>query len=283
MNGAVFYKMTGSGNDFVVFDGRHTSPAEWTAARIQAICDRRHGVGADGFVILTPEDAPGAVRMHFFNADGSEAPMCGNASLCSTRLSWRLGLAPAEMTLVTGAGHLPSRSLEGPGERAEIHLADFSAPRQVPDVALAPGEESIWFGKSGGPPHAVVLVADLQGVDVAARGRELRYHPAFAPGGANINFVSAPTPASGGRWPMRTYERGVEGETLACGTGAVGCAAVLAGLGRLTPPVELLSQGGYPLSVRFTRAGAIISDVWLAGEGRLVFRGVLGEADHGVD
>ncbi|MGB7211895.1 MAG: diaminopimelate epimerase [Gemmatimonadales bacterium] len=282
MSGTVFYKMTGSGNDFVVLDGRHTSLSEWTADRIQAVCDRRHGVGADGFVILTHEPGAGAVRMHFFNADGSRAPMCGNASLCCTRLSSRLGLAPTEMVLVTDAGHLPSRSLDGPGERAEIHLADFSAPRQIAEVALAPGEESVWFGESGGPPHAVVIVADLEAVDVATRGRELRYHPAFAPGGANINFVSAPTPTSGGRWPMRTYERGVEGETLACGTGAVGCAAVLASLGRMAPPVEILSRGGYPLSVRFGRAGTTISDVWLAGEGRLVFRGVLGEAGSAV-
>ncbi|MGH7591111.1 MAG: diaminopimelate epimerase, partial [Gemmatimonadales bacterium] len=222
MNGTVFYKMTGSGNDFVVLDGRHTTVAEWPTERIQAICDRRHGIGADGFVILTPEQEPGAVRMHFFNADGSRAPMCGNASLCSTRLSSRLGLAPAEMILVTDAGHLPSRSLDGPGERAEIHLADFGAPRRVAEVALAPGEESVWFGESGGPPHAVVVVEDLEGVDVDARGRELRYHPAFSPGGANINFVSSPAANTGGRWPMRTYERGVEGETLACGTGAVG-------------------------------------------------------------
>jgi diaminopimelate epimerase len=277
VSGTVFYKMTGSGNDFVVLDGRHTGIGDWPAERIRAICDRRHGVGADGFVILAPEPEPGAVRMHFFNADGSRAPMCGNASLCSTRLAFRSGMAPAEMVLVTDAGRLPSRSLPGAGERAEIHLADFAALRPVPEVALLPGEVSVWLGAPGGPPHAVVVVADVETVDVLARGRELRHHPAFAPGGANINFVSPPTPRSGGRWPMRTYERGVEGETLACGTGAVGCAVVLAELGRLAPPAELLSRGGYPLSIQFKRSGATISDAWLAGEGRLAFRGVLEE------
>lgn len=279
----VFYKMTGSGNDFVILDGRHARVEEWPAERIQAVCDRRHGIGADGFVILVPDPEPGAVRMHFFNADGSRAPMCGNASLCSTRLSLHLGLAPTEMVLVTDAGRLPSRSLSGAGARAEIHLADFTALRRVPEIALAPGEESAWFGEPGGPPHAVVVVADVEAVDVAVRGRELRYHQAFFPGGANINFVSTPTARSGGRWPMRTYERGVEGETLACGTGAIGCATVLAELGRLTPPAEILSRGGYPLTVRFDRSGSILSNVWLGGEGRLVFRGVLQNDPTAVD
>ncbi|HEV2290980.1 MAG TPA: diaminopimelate epimerase [Gemmatimonadales bacterium] len=274
MSGTVFYKMTGSGNDFVMLDGRNTDLAAWPAERIRAVCDRRHGVGADGFVLLAPE-GPAAVRMHFFNCDGSRAPMCGNASLCSTRLSFHLGLAPAEMVLVTDSGQLPSRTLTGPGERAEIHLGDFAAPKRVAEVALAPGEESVWFANSGGPPHVMVLSADVEAVDVPARGRELRYHSAFAPGGANVNFVSPPTARTGARWPMRTYERGVEAETLACGTGAVGCAAVLAGLGRLTPPVELLSRGGYPLSVRLQLKAGTVTDPWLAGEGRLVFRGIL--------
>lgn len=271
MSGTTFYKMTGSGNDFVMLDGRHARVDEWPADRIQKICDRRNGVGADGFVILDAE-GPAAVRMHFFNCDGSRAPMCGNASLCSTRLSVHLGLAPAEMTLVTDSGSFPSRTIPDPGERAEIHLADFEAPKQVPSVVLSPGEESVWFSRPGGPPHVVVVVADVAKVDLEARGRELRYHPTFAPGGANINFVSPPT---AGRWPMRTFERGVEGETLACGTGAVGCAAVLAILGRLHPPVDLLSRGGFPLTVRCQLDGALVKDVWLAGEGRLVFQGVL--------
>jgi diaminopimelate epimerase len=274
VSGTVFYKMTGSGNDFVMLDGRHTRHEEWSAERIRRVCDRRRGVGADGFLILDP-DGPARVRMTFFNCDGSPAPMCGNASLCSTRLSSFLGLAPVEMTLATDSGDFPARALESPGERAEIHLADFDAPRAVPEVPLQGGEESIWFGRSGGPPHVVVVTRDVAAVDVLTRGRELRYHATFAPGGANINFVSPPTAETGTRWPMRTYERGVEGETLACGTGAVGCAAVLAGLGRLSPPVALQSRGGYPLDVRLRVDGATIRDVWLAGEGRLIFRGVL--------
>lgn len=273
MSGTVFYKMTGSGNDFVMLDGRYVRDEDWTPDRIRAVCDRRRGVGADGFLILRPE-GPAAVRMLFYNCDGSRAPMCGNASLCSTRLAARLGLAPDEFTLVTDSGGFPVRVLPGEGERAELHLPDFDAPRRV-EVATRPGEHSIWFARSGGPPHVVVVCDDVDQVDVERRGRELRYDQAFAPDGANINFVSPPNAASDGRWPMRTYERGVEGETLACGTGAVGCAAVLATLGRLSPPVVLLSRGGFPLGVRCTVGPERIRDVWLAGEGRLLFRGAL--------
>jgi diaminopimelate epimerase len=269
--GTIFYKMTGSGNDFVMLDGRNARLEDWPVERIQAVCDRRFGVGADGFLILQPEGA-GAVRMVFFNSDGSRAPMCGNAALCSTRLSFRLGLAPEGMTLVTDSGAFPTRSLDG--VMAELNLPDFDAHKKM-DIPLVAGEQGIWFANAGGPPHTVVVVDDIEKVDVAARGRELRFHPGFAPKGANINFVQDPAKWSGkGPLPMRTYERGVEGETLACGTGAVSCAVALATIGKIDLPARLLSRGGFPLTVRAT-LGPKVTGVWLAGEGRLIARGVL--------
>lgn len=274
VSGTVFHKMTGSGNDFIMLDGRATHASNWPPERIKEVCDRRFGVGADGFLVLVPE-GPGAVRMVFFNSDGSRAPMCGNAALCSTRLSYRLGLAPAEMILVTDSGSFPTRSLDG--TMAELNLPDFDPPKQV-DIPLEAGEESIWFAHSGGPPHVVVVVKEIEKVDVARRGRALRFHQAFAPKGANINFVldprSAPL-AAGTPIPMRTYERGVEDETLACGTGAVGCGVVLATLGLATLPTNLLARGGFPLAVRATLGKEKIQGVWLAGEGRVVARGIL--------
>ncbi len=272
--GTVFYKMTGSGNDFIMLDGRVSLATDWPAERITQICDRRFGVGADGFLVLVPE-GPAAVRMVFFNSDGSRAPMCGNAALCSTRLSHRLGMAPSEMTLVTDSGSFPTRSLAG--TMAELNLPDFDPPMQM-EIPPEQGEESIWFAHSGGPPHAVVVVREIDAVDVVRRGRVLRSHPAFAPLGANINFVQDPRTRPAGAaspLPMRTYERGVEDETLACGTGAVGCAVVLAQLGYLTLPTDLLSRGGFPLAVRATLGKEKIRGVWLAGEGRVVARGVL--------
>ncbi len=273
-SGTVFHKMTGSGNDFIMLDGRMARAEEWPAERIKAVCDRRFGVGADGFLVLVPE-GPAAVRMVFFNSDGSRAPMCGNAALCSTRLSYRLGMAPAEMTLVTDSGAFPTRSLDG--VMAELNLPDFDPPRQM-EIPLEQGEESIWFAHSGGPPHAVVVVEDIETVAVLRRGRELRFHSAFGPKGANINFVQDPRsrPAGGkGPLPMRTYERGVEDETLACGTGAVGCAVALAQLGLLKLPADLLSRGGFPLAIRATLTKEKVRGVWLAGEGRVIARGVL--------
>ena len=184
-------------------------------------------------------------------------------------------MAPAEMTLVTDSGAFPARSLDG--VMAELNLPDFDLPRQM-EIPVEQGEESIWFAHSGGPPHAVVVVKEIEAVDVVRRGRELRLHPAFAPKGANINFVQDPrSPQSAARspLPMRTYERGVEDETLACGTGAVGCAVVLDQLGLLKLPADILSRGGFPLAVRATLSKEKVRGVWLAGEGRVVARGVL--------
>lgn len=272
MSGAAFYKMSGSGNDFVMLDGRETTPADWPAEKIRAVCDRRDGVGADGLVILTPE-APGTVRMTFWNCDGSPANMCGNAALCSTRLAAHLHMVPpAGMTLATGAGPFPTRCAEE-GELAELNLPDFDLPAEVPGMPLAPGE--LWIRKAVvGVEHLVTRVADLEGFDLPARGREQRFHPAIAPKGANANFVAEPT-SPGGPWRVRTYERGVEGETLACGTGTVAAAVALTANGEADLPLRLMSRSGRELLVRARIDGGRAVDVWLRGEARLVFRGVL--------
>jgi len=265
-----FYKMTGSGNDFVMLDGRETSPAEWPAERVRAICDRRDGVGADGLVILTPE-GPGTVRMTFWNCDGSPANMCGNAALCSTRLSAHLGMAPAEgMTLATGAGPFPTRCV-GDGNQAELNLPDFDLPAPVAGMAPASGER--WIRKAVvGVEHLVTLVDDIEGFDLPSRGRALRFDPAIAPKGANANFVAGPA-SPGGPWRIRTYERGVEGETLACGTGTVAAAVALAADGALELPQTFASRSGRQLTVRARIEGGRATEVWLRGEGRLVFEG----------
>lgn len=271
--GIRFTKMTGSGNDFVMLDGRGMSVADWPARRIAAACDRRAGIGADGLVIVTPE-GPDAVRMVYFNADGTRAAMCGNAALCSTRLSARLGLAAeAGMRLVTDAGTLATRCV-GPGDMAEINLGDFVAPAAVRDIEPAPGEQAITLATVG-VPHLVVRVDDVEQVDVIGRGGDLRRHPATGAPGANANFVS-PSPVPGGPWLIRTFERGVEGETLACGTGTVAAAVALATAGEATLPVEFVSRGGARLVVSAVVRDGVARDVWLCGQGRVVFTG---EAD----
>ena len=269
--GLPIYKMTGSGNDFVMVDARVSAPADWTAEDMQAVCARGTGIGADGVVFVGPGSKPGAARMIYYNSDGSHANMCGNAALCSTTLAVHLGVGPAAgMDLETDAGTYRSRAAE-PG-RAELNLAAVDPPAAVSDLKLAPGEAQAVLTRVG-VPHLIVVVDDVDNVALMERGRALRFDPALAPEGANINFISVDKNSV---WRMRTYERGVEGETLACGTGAVGagCAIQEWGLGRL--PITIQSRSGRMLGVRATRAqNGRYDDVWLAGEGRMVFRGVI--------
>lgn len=265
-----FYKMTGSGNDFVMLDGRVSQVAQWSAGRIRAICDRRMGVGADGLVVLVGEGAD-VVRMHFWNCDGSPAAMCGNAALCSTRLAASLGLGqPEGMTLVTGAGRFRTRSEAGP-HQAALNLPAIERPKAVPRITLGPGELALHLGTVG-VPHLVLEVEDLEAIDLEGRGRELRNHPELGPGGANVNFIALPP--TGGPIGIRTYERGVEGETLACGTGTVAAGIVLAMTSRATLPAEFRTRSGRPLRVSARVEGDAVVDLWLGGEGRLVFEGV---------
>jgi len=270
--GTPFFKMTGSGNDFVFLDGRGTSLAEWPTDRIARACHRRFGIGADGLVLLEPA-GPDAIRMHYFNADGGRAALCGNASLCSTRLADRLGMArPEGMTLHTDAGPLRTRCL-GPGHMAEIRVPAFRASRQVAlDPSLGEGGTA-WFGDAIGVPHLIVEVEDLPAVDVQARGRALRYAPQFAPAGTNVNFVERVARHPEADWAIRTYERGVEGETLACSSGTISAGCALVADGRAELPLRFLTGSGRILSLAGQVAGGVAEDVWLCGEGRLVFTG----------
>lgn len=263
--GTVLYKMTGSGNDFVFVDGR-TSPAV-SPEEIARLCARRTGMGADGFVVLEPGSAAGVVRFQFFNCDGSRASMCGNAALCATRLAARLRMAPAAgMRLETDAGTLATRCLPGAGERAEIEVPAHGRI-VLPEIALAAGEQSAHLVEVG-VPHVVVVVDDVRLVEVCERGSELRRHSAVQPAGANVNFVSGHE----AEWSMRTFERGVEDETLACGTGAVAAAVVLSHDGTVALPWSVQTVAGSLLTV----SGSLRDGARLAGEGRLVFKAIVG-------
>jgi diaminopimelate epimerase len=270
VRGTLFYKMTGSGNDFVVLDGRSTTPDQWPAAQVRAVCDRRTGVGADGLVILTP--VTGGVRMSYWNSDGSHGAMCGNAALCSGKLSVHLELVPAgEFPLFTDAGVVKVRS-SAEDDTAEISLPDFEVPREVPALKSGPGERWLDLGTIG-VPHLVVRVENVEQVDVVGRGRILRNDSNTGPVGANVNFVSHDGSPQH-PWLIRTFERGVEGETLACGTGTVAAAAALAARGEAGFPIRFRSRGGPELVVRGKLEGSRGTEVWLGGQGRLVFRGV---------
>lgn len=272
--GRAFWKMSGSGNDFVVFDARsaRADPLEHRGA-IQALSARGTGVGADGVVFVAPAALPGAaVAMRYYNADGSRATFCGNATLCVTRLAHDLGLSPGgALALETDAGVIATRlGAGGP----EIDLPAVSEVVQAAPLALAAGERRIGFALVG-VPHLVVLCDDVENVEVQVRGLALRHSP-WRPEGANANFVSRRDEG----WAIRTFERGVEAETLACGTGAIATAILLAAWQEAGSSTTLGTRSGRPLRVSLRREGSKWHPT-LAGEGRIVFTGELAELPTG--
>jgi diaminopimelate epimerase len=241
---------------------------------MQVVCARGTGIGADGVVFVGPGSKAGSAKMVYYNADGSHAAMCGNAALCSTTLADHLGIAPGSgMELETDAGTYRSRTATT--GRAELHLAPVDPPKSVAQLQLLERERQAALACVG-VPHVVVVVDDVDAVTVMERGHALRFDPALAPDGANINFISADGGGGGPVWRMRTYERGVEGETLACGTGAVAAACAIEQWGLGSLPVDIQSRSGRLLTIRAVKAtNGRYDDVWLVGEGRMVFRGVI--------
>jgi len=210
--------------------------------------------------------------MRYYNSDGSEAALCGNASLCSTRLAVELGLAQAGgFVLHTAAGALKARIRDGLPEVDLEAVTDVRA--DASDLGQKPGEAHLGYACAG-VPHVVIEIPDIDAADVTGRGPELRSHPALAEG-ANVNFVSK---RPDGSFAYRTYERGVEAETLACGTGAVAAAILLASWGESAKETTLWTRSGLPLTVtlRRDRAGWLPS---LRGEGRIVFEGSIRDID----
>lgn len=267
-SGIPFWKLTGSGNDFVFLDGRRADlPAQLTSPDgIRRLCARGTGIGADGVVLLEPAHPP-RLRIRYFNADGSPADLCGNATLCTARLGALLRAAPEDgMIIETGAGPVNARLIDG---EPELTLGSVNTIRATePMAAPAAGERRIGYAVVG-VPHLVVLVDDVEAVRVASRGPELRHTPGLA-GGANVNWVN---PVMGG-WAIRTYERGVEAETLACGTGSVATGLLLLEWGLATSPIRLRTRSGRWFVVSVQREHDSVRPT-LVGEGRIVFRGVL--------
>ena len=273
--GRSFYKMSGSGNDFIMVDAREEPPGRLAEPSVIArLCARGTGVGADGIVFLERSDRA-AVKLVYLNSDGSAADFCGNATLCTVRLAIELGAAPlSDFMIETDSGVVAARMAGGVPEIDLEPVVDVRS--NAPGIEPGGGETSVGFALAG-VPHLVVLCDDVSTVDLVGRGRPLRRHGSL-PAGANVNFVSraADRGTSGHRWRMRTYERGVEGETLACGSGAVATAILLTDWGEASGPVELETSSGRVLRVRLDRTSGGWSPS-LAGEGRVVYQGTLAE------
>ncbi len=263
-----FYKMTGGGNDFILIDNRDGKiDVDALRPSIPRICRHKLSVGADGLIVLE-HSAKAHFRWRFFNADGSEAEMCGNGGRCAARLANFLGMAPSDLTFETMAGFIRAQVK---GKVVKLTLPPPSDIR--PGISLPIGEEevSVDFINTG-VPHAVIFVPDLEEVDVIGLGRQIRHHQAFQPAGTNVDFITVDNSAV----KIRTYERGVEDETLACGTGAV-AAAIIAGLRGLTvSPTTVIPLSGEALTIYY-EGGGKIGEVSLEGEVRMIYHGWLDE------
>ena len=267
--GRSFYKLSGSGNDFVFVDARFESVESLEQpAVVQAICARGQGVGADGIVFLS-SNGRGQLGIRYLNSDGSPAALCGNATLCAARLGAELGIVnpKEEFGIVTDSGLVRARFSDN---RPEIDLQPVTELQDCFEAVPITGERRIGFDLVG-VPHLVVLCEDVDRAPVLERGRALRRHPKLSHG-ANVNFVS---PTSG-RWRIRTYERGVEAETLACGTGSVATGLLLAAWGEASESIELETRSGRILRVRHRlENGQRLAS--LSGEARIIYLGELGE------
>lgn len=261
-----FTKMNGAGNDFVMLDNRNGS-LELTDHQIARLCDRHRGVGADGLLLVEKPEAKADFRMRYYNADGREAEMCGNGARCFARFVDKLAsVRDGKVDFETPAGVI-SATLRGD----QVSLG-MSQPGPFADgVELdAAGEKLTVYSINTGVPHAVVLVEDLDGTDVHKVGAALRHHHHFQPRGTNVNFVRQLGPQD---LAIRTYERGVEAETLACGTGVVASALTIAALTGAESPIGVLVKGGDTLTVDFLRSGQGFSHVVLTGPADFVFEG----------
>lgn len=270
-----FAKLQGSGNDFVVIDNRDEKVYRFIEKVgvclkefVLKVCQPHTGVGADGLILIEkPEDPQNDFRWQFFNADGSEAEMCGNGSRCAVRFCYDLGIVDEKVRFETLAGVIKAEVLEG-GRRVRVQLTPPSKPTKRTLVVDGRKLEGTFINT--GVPHFVLLVEDLDKVNVVELGRAIRFHEEFQPKGTNVNFVE---PASEGSVRVRTYERGVEGETLACGTGATASAIVsyLEGFVK-ERPVEVITRSGEIIRIDFDDQ---LREVFLEGSVYKVFEGTL--------
>lgn len=261
--------MNGAGNDFVMLDNRDLR-LSLSREQIARLCDRHRGIGADGLLLVEPATDGGDFKMRYYNADGGEAEMCGNGARCFGRFVNHLhGETLQEVRFETLAG-LISAEFEG----AQVRI-NMSAPHDLKLNQRLPvaGETLTVHSVNTGVPHAVVFSEAVDAVDVRAWGAGLRYHEAFAPKGTNANFAQVLGPDS---LRIRTYERGVEDETLACGTGMVACALIHHELTGAPSPIRVKVQGGDTLAIGFVEtAPHHYQDVTLFGPADFVFQGTV--------
>ena len=265
-----FYKMNGAGNDFIVIDNRDLS-IQLDGETIEALCDRHRGIGADGLLAVEPAEHGADFKFRYYNADGGEAEMCGNGARCFGRFTAHLTEeVPDRVTFETIAGTLAAEMV---GENVRIAMSEPKGLK-LDTGASVPGLDATLHFVNTGVPHVVAFVPGGQAfeeLDVFTHGCAIRQHAAFAPAGTNANFATVLKP---GHIEIRTYERGVEDETLACGTGMVACALIHHLLTGAPSPIKVDAAGGDTLEIGFEKTGdQSFGNVTLTGPADFVFEG----------
>jgi diaminopimelate epimerase len=265
-----FWKMNGSGNDFILIDNMDGKVAADDMGRVgERICRRRESVGADGIIYVVKSDRYD-FAWRYFNADGGEVEMCGNGGRCVARFAHLKGIAGSKMTFETLAGPV---SAEVKGRVVKELMPDSTGLKLDVGLAHEPGWLSVDYVNTG-VPHVVVQVDDLDDYPVFEKGRAIRYHEMFSPNGTNANFAKKIDSES---IAVRTYERGVEDETLACGTGAIASALVAAARGTVKSPVRVGTRGGEDLTIHFDQEGNDFKRIWLEGNTAIAYVAELNE------
>lgn len=262
-----FYKMNGAGNDFVIVDNRDLS-LNLSQDQIEYLCDRHRGVGADGLLAVEPSENGADFKFRYYNADGGEAEMCGNGARCFGRFTSALLEEPADsVSFETIAGTLAAELVDDNIRIAMSNPFDLKLDTE----ATVPDLDTTLRSLNTGVPHVVAFVDDLPSIDVIKHGAAIRHHEAFAPKGTNVNFAAVLAPD---HIAIRTYERGVEDETLACGTGMVACALFHHLLTGASSPIKVDVKGGDTLEIGFEKDGDQgFKNVTLTGPADFVFEG----------
>lgn len=270
-----FSKMSGTGNDFIIIDHRKPFIDKADLSDfVRSVCRRKISVGADG-LILIEESERADFSWTFVNGDGSIAEMCGNGARCAARFAHAKGIAPKKMRFLTLAGEIEAQVT---GRLVKIRLTQPTELKPGLEVDISGVPQTI-YSLNTGVPHAVIFTDDIESAPIIEVGRRVRFHDLFQPAGTNVNFVQV----TGNELHVRTYERGVEDETLACGTGAVASAIIAALLGHVIPPVAVTTSGGEQLLIHFDVTGRAengqpeIKKVFLEGPANFIYEGRLGE------
>ena len=270
MEPITFFKMSGSGNDFIIVDNREKAVKDNDLPSfIQRICRRKISVGADGFILIEPSDKAD-FKWRFFNSDGSKAEMCGNGARCVSRFAYVNGIAGENLSFETEAGVVSGQVKD---DRVKVKMPDPVELRLDYSIDLKNGPVTVCSVNTG-VPHVVVMNETVEDINVFELGREIRFHEAFTPAGANVNFICQ---QKEGHLAIRTYERGVENETLACGTGSIAAALIISCKAQWQSPINLVTSSGESLTIYFKKDGSIFSDIFLEGDARIIYSGQLWE------